>query len=239
MGRQPELDETLATIHRLDPTDHEIGLQLVARYAAVRDLQQAEAVLSTMAQQAARLPAAFYYWRGIVRLQQQDYVAALADLEGFLLKEPGNETARRQAMVAAGRLGEVNRLHSLFPPLPANDQQLSAPVDDKAPSVDFLLAAAQAYADCRAENGARVLFQRVIDTATGDLTALLNQAFAGLAASYSREGRPNEAEEALRIGLASTQDRHFFLPLLFSLALDQGQTAEAQAWLKLFEPSFL
>ena len=236
LGRQPELDETLATIHRLDPTDHEIGLQLVARYAAVRDLQQAEAVLSTMAQQAARLPAAFYYWRGIVRLQQQDYVAALADLEGFLLKEPGNETARRQAMVAAGRLGEVNRLHSLFPPLPANDQQLSAPVDDKAPSVDFLLAAAQAYADCRAENGARVLFQRVIDTATGDLTALLNQAFAGLAASYSREGRPNEAEEALRIGLASTQDRHFFLPLLFSLALDQGQTAEAQAWLAALRP---
>ena len=230
LGRQPELDHTLATLHRLQPTDHALSLKLAARYLAKDDLQRATEVLTGMERQGGAKPAAFYSWRGTLRMKQHDFAAALLDLEGFLAQEPNEQSARRQAMIAAGRLGDVVRVR-------IHEQALSS--GGKAMPLDLQLLVAQAYADCRAETEASALFQKVIDewlAADSGSIEVMQQAFAGLAGTFSREDRPYEEEETWRTGLVATDDRLFFLPPLFALALRQGQVGEAQGWLAGLRP---
>lgn len=242
LGRQPELYEALAVMHRLDPADHALSLQLVARYFAEDRLGSAAQVLATMEKQGGSQPAAFFYWRGVLRLRQHDYAAALPDLEVFLTGEPGHEAARRQVLIAAGRLGDVTRVRLHHQALNRSGMAAVAPAGRQALPPDLQLLVAQAYADCRAEEEARALYQALAEEAgageglarsplAGDAAGVAAQAFAGLAASFIREKRPYEAEEALRTGLVLTADRQFFLPCLFSLALVQGQVEEARRWL--------
>ena len=231
LGREQALYETLAIIHRLEPADQGLSLRLVRHYFARGDLAGASAVIATMEQQGSPLPSAFSYWRGLLHLRKQEFALALTDLEAFLQAEPKHEAARQQALVAAGRLGELSRVQ-------AHAQALSAMGQDLDPEIKLLLG--QAYADCRAEGEARAWYGLVVadpglDGQGGGGERLL-QAYGGLSESFSREGRPYEAEEALRLGLVITGDRRFFLPRLFSLALAQGRVEEAGAWLAALRP---
>jgi tetratricopeptide (TPR) repeat protein len=235
LGRQQELYDTLALIHKLDPADQDLSLKLVSHYVAEDDLQRAKAIISSMEQSAidkgVPLPASLSYWRGMILIKQHEYAAAQKELEVFLVREPKSEAVQRQALVVAGRLGDVARVRAHVQVLTSRGEVLPP---------DLQLVVAQAYADCRAEDEARAEFRKIIDGAAGITAqkpdAVLPQAFKGLSDSFIRDERPYEAEEALRTGLVVTQDRRLFLPLLFSQALAQNQVEEAKAWLAGLRP---
>lgn len=233
LGRGRELYATLLRIYRLNPADFALGLRLLGQATRESDLGRAGEVVQAMEQvsgsSGAPLPSIFSYWRGMLRMKREEYGPALADLEGFLQAEPSHGEARQQALIAAGRLGELSRVS-------AHAQAL---VDQEEPSLELKLILAQAYADCRAEDEARVWFRRVVDAPAlkeRKAAPLLIQAYGGLSETYAREGRPYEAEEALRTGVVATRDLRFFLPRLFTLALAQGQAQEAEAWLAALRP---
>lgn len=247
LGRQPELYETLAILHRLEPADHGLSLKLVEHYCAEGNTRQAAGVLDDMAreQRGEPLPAPYHYWRGALSMQRQDSLAALTDLDIFLRHEPGHEAARRQALIAAGRIGDIQRVRAharvlmgeaLEQPVLAGEIPTPAEAEAMSPELQFMVA--QAYAGCRAEAEARRLFLQIINGAAAATppVEILSQAFQGLAQTYSRENRPYEAEEALRLGLVTTKNRQFFLPQLFALGLAQGQVGEAGAWLAALRP---
>lgn len=229
LGQEQELLATLTVIHRLDPGDQGVGLRLFSHYVAANDPARASAVLTVLEGQGKPLPPPFFYWRGVLHMQRQEFSLALTDLEEVLRSDPGHPDARRQALVAAGREGRMARVRVHARALIADTGEVT---------VERMLLVARAYADCRAESEARAWFTRICDGPAPDqVTATIrDQAFLGLSETYLREGRPYEAEEALRRGLVVTSDRQLFLTRLFSLALGQGRLAEAKGWLAALRP---
>lgn len=224
LGQTEELYESLAKLHQLEPADIALGIRLLAYYAAGSDVERGLALVAEMEGMSVPLPAVFHYWRGALRMQRGDYAAALRDLEHFLSHSPQSEEAHLLALKAAGRLGDIARVH-------AHHQALVR--GENIRSVAVLVSVAQAYADCRAESEARSVLLKIAGSEGVDVPdEERKKAYSGLAESFAREHRFYEAEESLRVGLVESGDRVFFLPRLVDLALLGGQVAEASEWLE-------
>jgi len=228
LGRTSELYEVLATLHQLEPADNELSMRLLRHYAGNGDVAQGMAVASDMARTGGVLPGEFYQLRAELGMRRRDYQAALQDAEQFLGRNSAVQPAVRSLVIrAAGRLGDVARVRAHHQGLVAGGEGQSA---------GQLLLIAQAYADCGSEDEARTLLQEVAAGQGGGSAEDRVQAYALLSESFSREHRPYEAEESLRVGLVGSGDGRFFLPRLVELALAQGQVAEASAWLVALRP---
>lgn len=223
MNRKQELYESLATVHALDPADNSLSVRLLKYYVDERDVGRGMALIADMERFGGVLPDVVYCLRGKLHFQQGDYALALQDLELFLDQNPDDGDARRLAITAAGRLGDTTKVHQHY--------QLSGR-GVNVRSASLLLLVAQAYADCFAESDARVVLQEVVDGKAVEVSDEdKRNAYARLAESFAREDRFYESEESLRIGLAASRDRDFFLPRLVELALSQGQVNDAEQWL--------
>ena len=216
LGQERRRYQVLAVLHGLRPGDVDLSLQLLRHYLACDDLAQADKLAAELAALSPSPPLAFYPMGGELRLREHRFAAALGDLEAYLAKEPRLETVRLKALLAAGQTGALDRV------------RLHAAALAKSP--ENHLAAARAYAACRAEDEAQALYNQVIGEAPAG-SSVGKEAFIGLAASLARQDRPYEEEETLRLGLAVTGDRLAFVPALFALALEQGETEEAGQWL--------
>ncbi|MDA8160515.1 MAG: tetratricopeptide repeat protein [Desulfobacteraceae bacterium] len=221
LGQERRRYQVLAVLHGLRPGDVDLSLQLLRYSLACDDLAQADKLAAELVALSPSPPPAFYSLSGELRLREHRFAAALGELEAYLAKEPRSEAVRLKAMLAAGQVGDLDRVRRHAAAL--------------AKSPENHLAAARAYAACRAEDEAQDFYQQVIGEAPAG-SAVGKEAFIGLADSLARQDRPYEEEETLRLGLAVTGDRLAFVPPLFALALEQRETEEAGQWLDALYP---
>jgi len=229
LGRERELLEVLAIIHRLDPKDQWAVFRLAGLYFKEGDFARLAPLLGSIRGTGRKRPE-FFLWRGSVRLRERHYTGALADFEALLALRPGDGPVVAKCLFLSGMTADLPRV-----------RRYAALLQDNSPgfnSSDALLTA-RSYERAGALTEAERVFVKVAEAEDEKGTASAEKrergaAFWGLYGIYRQEERPFAALQALRQGWAVARSMRCARALL-EIAVRDGDLQGADRWLAEME----
>lgn len=234
LGRESELVPVLEVIHELDPDDQSVILRLIEKYFALGNFERCGNLINKVVL-SNPLPKDFYLWQGTINFQQNLLTRAIEDFERYLQDHPHKVEVRLHCLTAAGRQGDLHRVVTHLRVV----EEAGISLDDQQQ-----LLVAQALHTAGAIPSAINRYQRIFESRLRDITFAKikrlpatdvgTSAVLGLSECYQQQGLIYEAEQALRVGLVTT-DQLVILPRLIDLALRRGRVDEAEEWLHRYK----